>query len=121
MKKLVIILACISICTFGCGGSKTTQDNQTQENTEFADVERCQSCGMPLTEDLYSTNEDGTLNSEYCKYCFADGQFYAPDMTMEEMVEQCIPYVVELGMTEEAARQVVEETLPQLKRWQVQE
>jgi nitrous oxide reductase accessory protein NosL len=121
MKKLFFILVCVSICAVGCNQKTTQQENQTQEEVEFADVARCQSCGMPLTEDLYGTNADGTLNSDYCMYCYADGNFTAPDMTMAEMVEQCIPYVVELGMTEEEARQVVEETLASLKRWQVQE
>lgn len=31
----------------------------------------CQSCGMPITSDeLLGTNEDGSINTDYCKYCY---------------------------------------------------
>ena len=40
------------------------------------DVKICQCCGMPLSEeDLISREPDGTLNDEYCKWCYADGKF----------------------------------------------
>lgn len=40
----------------------------------------CQCCGMPLTgEDLFSREKDGSLNKEYCKWCYADGQFAYAD------------------------------------------
>lgn len=30
----------------------------------------CQSCAMPLaTPDLYSTEKDGSINEDYCKWC----------------------------------------------------
>ena len=36
----------------------------------------CQCCGMPLYEDgLISREADGTFNEDYCKWCYADGQF----------------------------------------------
>ena len=36
----------------------------------------CQSCGMPLTSnELYGTNNDSTINYDYCKYCFSNGEF----------------------------------------------
>jgi len=75
---------------------------------------------MPLTEDLYGTNADGTSNDEYCKYCYANGAFTAPDMTMDRMIDICIPYMVEQGMAEESARYLLEEYLPKLKRWQTE-
>ena len=34
----------------------------------------CQSCGMPLqAEDQWGTNADGSLNEEYCCYCYQKG------------------------------------------------
>ena len=33
----------------------------------------CQSCGMPMKEDQYGTNKDGSANSKYCCYCYKDG------------------------------------------------
>ena len=48
----------------------------------------CQSCGMPLTEEVRGTNADGSKNEEYCMYCYRDGQFLQ-DCTMDEMIEHC--------------------------------
>lgn len=80
----------------------------------------CQSCGMPMpvTGELYGTNEDGTKNQEYCQYCFVNGKFTS-DITMEQMIEICVPHLVSggEGMTEDEARKMMREILPQLKRW----
>ena len=35
----------------------------------------CQSCGMPLTNEILGTNADGTFNEDYCTYCYKDGKF----------------------------------------------
>jgi hypothetical protein len=121
MIKLVLILACISICTFSCKQKTTHPDNPAQNEVAVTDIERCQSCAMPLTEDLYGTNEDGSLNSDYCKFCYAHGIFTAPDITMERMIEICVPYMVEQGMPEEQAHNILQKYLPTLKRWQTQE
>lgn len=77
----------------------------------------CQSCGMPMTEDFYGTNKDGSKNTEYCKYCYTDGAFHNPDETLEGMINVCVPYMVEQGMPEKDARAQLNELLPQLKRW----
>ena len=78
----------------------------------------CQSCGMPMgdTDALNGTNADGTRNTEYCKYCFENGRFHKEE-TMEQMLESCIPFMVEGGMSAEEARRILSEQLPQLKRW----
>ena len=78
----------------------------------------CQSCGMPMTaEDLYGTNADGSLNDEYCKYCYEKGAFHNPGQTMEQMIDICVPFMVQQGMPENDARAQLNEMLPQLKRW----
>ncbi|MDR2834575.1 MAG: zinc ribbon domain-containing protein [Bacteroidales bacterium] len=80
----------------------------------------CQSCGMPLSDDMYGTNKDGSINEEYCKYCFENGHFTNPDITMEEMINICVEYMTEDGkMTEEEARKIIKNSLPTLKRWEV--
>jgi len=47
----------------------------------------CQSCGMPHSKDLQKggTESDGTKSTMYCSYCYTDGKFVNPDMTMDEM------------------------------------
>ena len=56
----------------------------------------CQSCGMPLTEDILGTNADGTKNENCCIYCYKDGAFTG-DFTMEEMAEFCSQFVDEFN------------------------
>lgn len=79
----------------------------------------CQSCGMPLTDDqLLGTEKGGDKSGEYCVYCYENGQFKQPDLTMEAMVEICVPHMKESGMKEEEARAMLNDVLPKLKRWQ---
>ena len=58
----------------------------------------CQSCGMPLNDDILAKNTDGSFNEQYCMWCW-DGEGFAQDCTMEEMVEQCLPHMP-LGRTD---------------------
>ena len=82
------------------------------------DMKVCQSCGMPMhTEEIFGTEANGGKNQEYCIYCFKDGAFQLPNVTMEQMMEICIPFMKEHGMPEEQARAILKEQLPKLKRW----
>ena len=83
----------------------------------------CQSCGMPLTrnEDC-GHNADGSINFDYCKYCYDDGRFLQ-DCTMDEMIEHCSQFVDEVNkhmpkpMTREEYKQMMRTFFPKLKRW----
>ena len=46
----------------------------------------CNSCGRPIVKEDYGTNEDGSLNPEFCKDCFQDGKYTEPDITLNEMI-----------------------------------
>lgn len=76
----------------------------------------CQSCGMPLSDDLLAREADGAFNEKYCKWCWEDGHF-AQDGTMDEMIEHCIRFMP-LGQTDpEACRAYMRGLLPTLERW----
>lgn len=78
----------------------------------------CQSCGMPMeSKEVLGTNNDGSNNEEYCIYCYQKGNFTSPNVTMEEEIEICVPFMKETGMPEVEARKLLQETLPNLKRW----
>lgn len=78
----------------------------------------CQSCGMPMeSKDLYGKNKDGSINTQYCIYCYPNGEFNKPNETFEEMVETCIPFMVKGGFTEGQAREHLMSELKNLKRW----
>lgn len=82
----------------------------------------CQSCGMPLTEEHFAKNTDGSVNVEYCTYCYKDGTF-TEDVTMEQMIEHCLEYIDEFNadsdtkFTKAEAREQMLLHFPTLKRW----
>lgn len=78
----------------------------------------CQSCAMPLTEDLRGTEADGSPSPHYCKYCYDRGKF-TQDMTMEEMMDFCAPIMAKSnpGMTPEQAKEQMGKFFPLLLRW----
>ena len=83
----------------------------------YKDMKFCQSCAMPMTDELYGTEADGNKSEDYCKYCYQNGKFTG-DMTMEEMIDFCVPKTVEnTDMDEESARKMLNQMFPQLKRW----
>lgn len=84
----------------------------------------CQSCGMPLTNETLGTNADGSLNEDYCMYCYKDGAFVGPaDCTMEQMIDFCAQFTDEmnkhtgLNLTKEQAKEQMRQFFPHLKRW----
>lgn len=78
----------------------------------------CQSCGMPMeSEELLATNKDGSHNEDYCIYCYKEGEFTTPNVTMEEEIEICVPFMKQQGMTEDEARKILNDVFPHLKRW----
>ncbi len=79
---------------------------------------RCQSCGMPLGEGFYGTNEDHTENHKYCKFCFLNGSFTNPFITMDDMIENSVENMVnDLGMPEKHAKELANTYIPRLRRW----
>jgi len=82
----------------------------------------CQSCGMPLGDEYFGTNADGSPSHEYCTYCFKDGAFTS-DETMDEMIEHNLEYLEEFNkdagtkMSREEAREQMRQYFPTLKRW----
>lgn len=86
-------------------------------SNDYENMEFCQSCAMPMTKEMYGSNADGTENKDYCKFCYQNGEFTG-DMTMEQMIDFCVPKTVEnTDMNEEEARKMLEGMFPQLKRW----
>ena len=72
---------------------------------------------MPIDdENLWGTNKDGSKNSDYCIYCYKDGEFLQK-ATMDEYIELMIPFSEQAGMTPEQMRTFCENVYPTLKRW----
>lgn len=75
----------------------------------------CQCCGMPLEDELVGLNGDGSLNEDYCKWCYADGVYTYSNM--DDLIDVCVSHLVNEGFTEEQARAHMKSTLPTLDYW----
>lgn len=76
----------------------------------------CQCCGMPMEDDtIIGRDEDGTLNEEYCKWCYADGIYTYSDM--DDLIEVCVRNMANKNFTEEQVRAYMKEMLPKLDYW----
>ena len=77
----------------------------------------CQCCGMPLNEDgLISREPDGSYNEDYCKWCYANGEF------AYQSKESLLDYLVTNmpnpdNADEETRRNQFDLYLSQLKHW----
>lgn len=77
----------------------------------------CQSCGMPLNDNsVLGINADGSVNNDYCKYCYTNGKFI-DDVSMEKYIEMCSQFGSQAGMTNAEMREFCTKLFPTLKRW----
>ena len=79
----------------------------------------CQSCAMPMTTpEEFGTNDDGSAHDEYCTYCYQEGEFTDPNLTLAHMIDFTAEMMVnDEGMSESKAKQAARESLTPLKRW----
>ena len=75
----------------------------------------CQCCGMPLDDETLGRDRDGTLNEDYCKWCYADGTYTYSDM--DDLIDVCVGHMAGEGFSEEQARAYLKQTLPELDYW----
>ena len=76
----------------------------------------CQCCGMPLEDDtLISRETDNSFNEDYCKWCYADGQFVYKNM--DQLLDFLVNHMSNDSFTPEQARTYFSGLLPGLKNW----
>lgn len=79
---------------------------------------RCQSCGMPLGKGVYGTNWDKSENKKFCKFCFQGGDFTEPNLTLPQMIEKSVRYMVQnLSYSKEDALALSRKIISELRRW----
>jgi hypothetical protein len=85
------------------------------ENKHF-----CQSCSMPIDSiDLAGTETDGSPNWEYCVYCYKNGAFTKPDMTLQGMAEFIQAEMKRQNIQQEITQMSLD-SLAHLKRWRTE-
>ena len=81
-------------------------------------VPSCQSCGMPMdTPEDFGTGAEGFRINDYCHFCFKDGRFTEPHISMEQMIDKIAGMAPMMRMTEDKAREMAKTFIPRLKRW----
>lgn len=79
----------------------------------------CQCCGMPLDDGHISREPDGDFNEDYCKWCYADGEFAYK--SAEELTDFLVGHVSNESFPPEQARAYFKAQLPQLGHWKNRE
>jgi len=78
----------------------------------------CQSCGMGMKNMIdFGTDRDGSINTEYCHYCYEDGEFTDKGISLEEKMAKNINIAIKMGMSKVDASNLATKTLPVLRRW----
>lgn len=79
----------------------------------------CQSCAMPLSSRAdFGTDAMGHLVSDYCHFCFVNGGFSEPEISMQGMIDKCVAVMAQRGIMPRAEAQAhMTRLLPTLKRW----
>ena len=80
----------------------------------------CESCGMPMgeTNDMYGIELNGNKSADYCKFCYDNGAFTNPNITLDEQIKAVAAIMVkDFGFGEEDAIQQCKAGIPTLKRW----
>ena len=75
----------------------------------------CQCCGMPLEDSVLSREPDGSLNEEYCKWCYTEGKFAYS--SLEELLDFLEGNMSNESWTPEQVRTYLQGCLAQLKHW----
>ncbi len=75
----------------------------------------CQCCGMPLEDEIISREKDGFMNEDYCKWCYADGNYMYSDM--DDLIDVCVKNMVNEEHSEKEVREYLLRTLPKLDYW----
>lgn len=80
----------------------------------------CQCCGMPLDDSTLSKGPDGAFNEDYCKWCYADGQFAYP--TKASLLDYLMAHMPNPDNAPTAVCRAQFDTyLSQLKHWKEEE
>ena len=75
----------------------------------------CQCCGMPLDDSTLSREPSGEFNEDYCKWCYADGEFKYS--SKEQLIDFCVAHMASEQWPAEQVRAHMEAVVPHLKHW----
>ena len=75
----------------------------------------CQCCGMPLEDCNLSRETNGTFNEDFCKWCYADGEYTY--QSMDDLIDVCVANMANESFPPEQVRKYLNEKIPKLDYW----
>lgn len=70
---------------------------------------------MPIkSRNQLGKNKDGTINEDYCKYCYDNGEFI-DKFSMEEYINMCSQFGAQANMTNEQMKELCTKVSQRLK------
>ena len=75
----------------------------------------CQCCGMELDDSIMSREKDGSINEDYCLWCYTDGKFTYSNK--EDLISFCAEHLSSDKWSKESVREYMTSLLPTLKHW----
>ena len=75
----------------------------------------CQCCGMPLDDTTVSKETDGSINEEYCKWCYNGGEFKYS--SKEQLIDFCVEHMANENWPAEQVCAHMEAVVPELRHW----
>jgi hypothetical protein len=79
----------------------------------------CQSCSMPMvTDHVKGSERDGSKNNEYCIYCYENGVFKEPGITLGQMISIVETQMKEMNLPGKLIETSVNK-IPKLNRWKI--
>lgn len=71
-----------------------------------------------MTKKMFGTEADGKPSGDWCTLCYENGAFTMPDMTLDDMLAQCMKRLMkEEKASDDQANVLAHAVIPQLKRW----
>lgn len=81
--------------------------------------EMCQSCGIPLDNDVkMGTEADGSQSELYCSHCYQKGKFTQSNATAEQMQSYCVDVLTKQQQWPGLIARLYAKAIPDLERWQ---
>lgn len=78
--------------------------------------------GTPMDSTFLGTAADGQPVKDYCKFCYQNGAFVEPALTLQDMIAKSVSHMTRvMHYPPEQAKELSAEIIPKLGRWQKQD
>ncbi len=74
---------------------------------------------MPMERPTdFGTEADGSASKEFCVFCYSNGSFIEPDLTLNQMIDKVSRMLAkQINISEDEASSIARTSVSSLKRW----